>query len=1045
MRKLLSLIVMLVMSVAMLIAQNRTVTGTVISAEDGEPVIGASVIVVGTNLGTVTDIDGKFSLSVPQSAKTLRFSYVGMEPKDAPIKDKMSIQLGADDKILEDVVVTAMGVKRDRKALGYAVQDVKGEALVQAASTDVSSSLQGKVTGVQITSASGMPGASSRITIRGSRSLSQSGDNTPLYVVDGQPIASAADVSTGSSVTGSDMANRSLDIDPNDIESINILKGQAASALYGMRASNGVILITTKSGKGKTGKPQISYNTNLSFDRLAVTPKVQKEYSQGSGGNFAHNSSLAWGPKIADLPNDAKYGGNTDNSYTKASGMHQGMYYVPQLADAGLDPWVKPQTYDNIGDFFETGVTWTNHLSVGQSNDKGHMNFSLGNTHTDGIFPGTSMDRYNVHLAGATALSKQFELGYSANYVTSKINKQTGANDSAVNAVYNAPSSYNLKGIPSHKANDPYSQTNFRSLTFDNPYWAATNNTHMEKSQRFYGNAYLKYSTDFGTDHKHQLDIKYQLGNDSYTSHYNETWGYGHKGGTGEIELFHYTINELNSLATVNYMWKVNEDLNIGAMYGNEVVYRSRRYEDEYGAGFAMSGWNHMDNATTFSATEGTSKRLTVGNFINISADWKNMLFLNITGRADKVSSMPRGNRSFFYPSYSLGFIFTEIEALKNNVLTYGKIRASYAEVGEAGNYVDTYYTTPGFGGGFSSQTPVMYPFNGVNAYVPSTTYYDPNLKPQNTKSYEAGVDLGFFNGRIKVEYTYSRQNVKDQIFSVPMASTSGFSSKVTNAGKVHTDAHELTVGFIPVQTKDWEWTLDFNYSKIDNVVDELADGVESIFLGGFTEPQVRASAGDKFPVIYGTSFLRNEDGTYALDKNGLPQAADEKVIGAVSPDFQLGVSTSLTWKKLRLAAVLDWRQGGYMYAGTATMMDYYGVSQKSSDFRSADKFVNEFGGNELPGSMAYNYFNRLSNISEAFIKESSYLKLRELTLSYPVVDKRWMKLNLNLFARNILLWTPIEGFDPEVSQGNNNMAGGFERFSLPSTSTYGFGLTFNF
>ena len=452
-KKFTSVLLFLAMGIGVASAQDSKITGKVID-ENGEPVIGASIVVRGTTVGTVSDIDGNFTLEVPADGKHLMISYIGMRTQQVDIAPNVTVRLLNDTQNLDEVVVTAMGISKEKKALGYAVQDVKSEELTQAANTSLASAMQGKVSGVDIAPSSGMPGASSKITIRGSRSFT--GDNTPLYVVDGMPIASTADKDTGASVSGSDFANRAVDLDPNDIESINILKGQAASALYGMRAANGVIVITTKSGKGAAkGKPQVSFSTNLSFDKISTLPELQKEYAQGSGGVFNPNTSSVWGPKISELPNDATYGGNTDNAYTRQYGMQQGKYYVPQRANAGMDPWAVPQAYDNAKEFFNTGMSWSNSVNIRQAFDRGNYSFSLGNTTTDGIVPSTGMDRYNAKLSGTAQLHKNWQTGFSGNYVASKITKQTAANSGIMATVYGAPPSYDLAGIPSHIEGDP--------------------------------------------------------------------------------------------------------------------------------------------------------------------------------------------------------------------------------------------------------------------------------------------------------------------------------------------------------------------------------------------------------------------------------------------------------------------------------------------------------------------------------------------------------------------------------------------------------------
>ena len=989
-------------------------------------------------------------------------SFIGLESQEVKIQPVVKVILRSDSEQLDEVVVTAMGISREKKALAYAVQDVKGEELTQAASTSLSSALQGKVSGVDITPSSGMPGASSQIVIRGVRSFT--GDNTPLYVVDGMPISSASDIDTDSrntgSVAGADFANRAVDLDPNDIESINILKGQAASALYGMRASNGVIVITTKSGKNATkGKPNITFNTNLSFDKVSTLPEFQKEYAQGSGGVYSPYASTAWGPKIADLANDATYGGNTDNAYTQQYGKHEGMYYVPQRANAGLDPWAVPQAYDNAKEFFNTGVSWSNNVNVSQAFDKGNYSFSLGNSMSEGIIPNTGMDRYNVKLNAMANLTENWTTGFSGNFITSKIRKQSSGNEGVIATVYGAPSSYDFNGIPSHVDGDPYTQNNYRSSTFNNAYWATENNSFIERSQRFFGNAYVQYKSNFGTDN-HTLTAKYQLGADAYSTIYSDNYGYGDSYyPTGYSRQDDYQITEMNSLLTVTYDWKINADFDFSLMYGNEWVDKTTRVTTAQGYNFNFPGWNNIGNATTFQAGQSTTKKRTVGNFGNLSLSWKNMLYLNATVRNDVVSSMPRGNRSFTYPSVSLGWIFTELPFLKaNQVLTFGKIRGSYAEVGMAGEYIENLYVTPAYGGGFSAGTPIQYPFGSVTSYVPYYRIYDPNLKPQNTKSYEIGLDLAFWHGLVSLNYTYSRQNVKDQIFAVPLSTSTGYSEMVTNGGAIHTNAHEITLTVNPVNKKNVYWDFGFNFSKIDNYVDKLADGVESIMLGGFVTPQVRASIGDKFPVIYGTSYLRNDEGEIVVDENGLPQAGAPGVIGKISPDFRLGFNTTLELYKFRLSAVFDWKQGGQMYCGTMGVLDYYGVTQRSADYRNKSEFLFEkpavkqnadgtYSPNDITikGENAYDYFNAMNSIDEASVHDNSFIKLREISLSYPVLDKKFLHITANVFARNILIWSELPGLDPEATLGNNNMAGAFERFSLPGSSSYGFGLTFKF
>ena len=1054
MKKFTFILLCLVIGISTVVAQNTKVAGSVISADDGLPVIGASIVVKGTMVGTVTDYDGNFTLEVPSNGKVLIVSYVGMLTQEVPVSPNVRVVLKSDTQNLDEVVVTAMGISKEKKALGYAVQDVKGEKLTQAANSNLAGALQGKVSGLDIKPSSGMPGASSQITIRGARSFS--GDNTPLYVIDGMPVTSTPDVDTdlqnNGSVSGADFANRAVDIDPNDIESINILKGQAASALYGIRASNGVIVITTKSGKGLAkGKPQISFSSNLSFDVIGRLPEFQKTYAQGASGKYSPTNSLSWGPKITDLPNDPTYGGNTSNAYTKEYGNHEGMYYQPQRAAAGLDPWTTPQAYDNAKDFFDTGVTWSNSINVAQALDKSSYSVSLGNTHQDGIIPSTGMDRYNVKVSAETKLHDNWTTGFIGNYITTAIDKAVTSGNGLLRTVYSAPPNYDLAGIPSHIAGDPYTQNSFRGA-FDQAYWAMDNNKFTENTNRFFGNAYANYKTKFGTT-DHTLNVRYMFGVDSYTTDYVDSYGYGSNtgGGKGQIENYGWTNATYNSLLTINYDWNINEDWGLNVVAGNEVIQSNRGKYYEYGTGYNFPGWNHIDNATTQSTSSEHWKKRTVGFFGNVSASYKNMLYLTVTGRQDYVSSMPRGNRAFFYPSVSAGFILTELDALKNDVVNHAKIRASYAEVGQAGDFRENFYSVPTYGGGFYSLTPILYPINGSNGYTPYYKIYDPNLKPQNTRSYELGTDLSFFDNLVTLNYTFSRQNVKDQIFDVPLASSTGAGKLVTNGGKLHTNVHEITLSFNPIRTRDINWDFSFNWTKMDNYVDELAPGVENISLGGYVTPQVRAAAGEKYPVIYGVGYKRDANGNRLVDENGLPIAGEAQVIGKVSPDFIMGFNTTLRLWDCTISAVLDWKQGGQMYSRTSGLADYYGVSKRTEnregtiifDGYKEDGTKNDIG---ITGANAQQeYYSILNNIDESSIYDNSFIKLREVAVSYPVFKSNWMQVTLNVFARNVLIWAQVPDLDPEASQGNNNMSGAFEDYSMPQTASYGFGVNVKF
>ncbi len=1052
-KKLMLILSCLFLSIGFITAQTTRVTGVVVD-DMGEPVIGASVVVKGTTVGVATDIDGKFSINVPEGKTTLVFALVGLKATEQAVSSNMRVIMSEDSKILDEIVVTAMGISREKKAVGYASQSLSTEDLIQGANSSLAGALQGKVSGVQITPSSGMPGSSSQFVIRGARSFT--GNNTPLYIVDGMPISSTSDVDTevqnNGSVSGTDYANRAVDIDPSDIASIEILKGQAASALYGIRASNGVVVITTKSGKGlEKGKINMSFSSNLSFDVLSRYPQLQQKYAQGSGGAYVPNSSMSWGPLISELPNDPTYGGNTSNAYTNnGANLKPGQFYVPQRAAGLQDGWATPGTYNNVKEFFDTGVTWNNSFNMAQALDKTTYSLSFGSSTQDGIVPSTGMDRYSVKVGAETALSTQWTAGFVGTYVNTSITKAPGANDGLVATVFNAPVSYDLAGIPSYKGTNIYTQNNYRGGSFVNPYWFTENNEFKEKTSRFYGNTYVGFSTKLNSTDK-KLNVKYQAGTDAYTTNYVDSWGYGNKGSAnnGQMENYKWSVVNFNSLLTAVFDWNINEDWAFNALLGNEVIHQSKEYTYQFGQNYTFAGWNNISNAASFSTLYRNYSRRTVGFFGNASASYKNMLYLGVTGREDIVSYMPRNNRSFFYPSVTGSFILTELDGVKSSFLDFAKVRAAYAEVGQAADeYQANYFYTPTYGGGFYQFTPVSYPLNGVNAFTPNYKVYDPKLKPQNTQSYEFGFDTKFINGLFELNYTFSRQNVKDQIFEVPLAGSTGTSSMITNAGKIHTNVHEATLIVNPIRTRNINWSFGFNFAKIDNYVDELAPGVESISLGGFVTPQVRASVGDKFPVIYGSDYKRDDQGRLVVDEDGLPMKGEDAVIGKVSPDFNLGFNTSIMINRVRVAAVFDWKCGGQMYHGSNGLLDFYGMSKATEDRDTpiiVDGVTEDGQINTTPAASAQKYYEALNSIDASSVYDNSFIKLREVSLSYNAYKNKWIDVTVNAFARNILIWTELDNFDPEASQGNNNMSGAFERFSLPQTSSYGFGFSLKF
>jgi len=1045
----------LFLSIGMAVAQTQ-VTGTVVSGEDGEPIVGASVKVSGTKTGTITDVDGKFALNVPEGTK-LVVTYLGMLPKtvNASVSGAMKIKLDPDNKVLDEVVVTAMGITREKKALGYASQVLDAKDLNTSGTSSLASAMQGKLTGVDIRTSSGAPGASAQIVIRGARSFD--GNNTPLYVVDGMPISSTPDFSTKESVSGADNASRTIDLNPDDIESINVLKGQAASALYGIRASNGVILITTKRGSKGSTKPVITFSTDLSAQTLSRKFEHQDVYAQGTTlSKYNPNTSMSWGPKIADLANDATYGGNTNNKYTNGDlTSHAGMYYNPKYAAAGLSGWATPQTHDNVGDFFKTGFTQNSTFNISQRKNDVSYSFSVSDTYQKGVIPSTGMTRTGARGAVDWKVNDQWKTGFSANYSSVKIKSAPGANSGIVNVVYSAPTEYDLKGTPYHKPGDPTSQILFRATNFNNPYWWADNDEYSQHTNRVFGNAYAEFSPKLNWGKNYKIVFREQAGIDMYTSNNSEIAEVGSAKNTkGEVENIGTQNNIFNNLLTANFTakWGANEEWDFGFVLGNEFNHQYRRKWDYDGTGLAFYGQPTIGNTSSMDAhSDYHIQERTVGVFGQMSLSWMDMLFLTVTGRNDVVSTMPRGNRSFFYPSVSLGWIFTELPALKeNHVLSYGKLRLSYAQVGQAGQFYNNYMYVPSYTGGMYVYTPISYPLGGAKGYAPYYVKFDENLKPQNTSNWETGIDLGLFKNRVRVEYTLSYQDVRNQIFDVPTAGTTGYQALRTNAGQMTTLSHELSVNASVIDHANYGLDLGVNFTKITNKVKKLADGVESIMLGGFVEPQVRAQAGYTYPNIYGKAFKRTEDGQLLLNANGLPQGTAASVnLGECTPDFNMGFNLRAHYKQLSLSATMDWQKGGCMYNGTLLTMNYFGASKASLPYHEGTMVaegINEATGQKNTVQVSkQQYYMAYNDVTEAGIFDTSFLKLRDVTLSYQFPKFAGINLSVYGFARNILLWAKLPGLDPESSQGNGNMSGYFERYSIPNSSSFGGGFKIAF
>ncbi|MFD2513737.1 SusC/RagA family TonB-linked outer membrane protein [Pontibacter locisalis] len=1051
---LLTLILAILLSIEGFSQGTTTVTGKVIDQETGQPLPGVAVLVKGTNIGTTTGAQGEFSLNVPAPAatKSLVFRYIGYTNIERTIGNQSIIDVGLvlDTKQLSEVVVTAFGVEREQKALSYSVQQIEGDKLNRANQPNVTNAIQGKVAGVIVRQSSGLPGSSATITIRGNRSFT--GNNQPLYVIDGMPIESNASFATG--VSGTDASSRALDINPNDIESISVLKGGAAAALYGVRASNGVVVITTKKGKGLDAGRKgatVSLASDYSYDEVSILPDLQDEFAQGSGGVYNNTTSLSWGPRISTL-----------GTITNAIG-----------------ETVPAQVYDNVEPFFETGHTFTNAVTVANNGDFGNYAVTVGYTDQEGIIPTTGMERFNGKVAGDLKVAPKVTLGVSANFSDVHVDKVPGGSNlsNPLFTLYAAPRTFDLFGLPFADPNNPFKQISYRS-GFDNPRWAIANNVFFEDTRRFIGSANAIYKpTDW-------ISISYRLGNDFFITDGQEIYelGSGFTGGRttipsgGQINDYSFTQTQINSNLSASFVRDITEDINVNLLIGNEIYDIRSRLLNNLGQGIQLGGLKNIGNTTVQTTAETISRRRVAGFYANLEVGYKNYLFLNGSARQDYVSNLARGNRDFFYPSIGVGFVFTDAFGIDNDWLDFGKIRASYAEVGQAPDaafITRNTFIAGGAGSGFLNDG-VSFPFRGVSGRTLENTLNSPELRPQNTKTIEFGGDFRFFANRLVFDYTYYIQNTTDQIFTVPISPAAGFQFERRNAGELETTGHELIATVIPVRNENFQWTFTTNYTSYDNEVIELAPGVENIFLGGFVTPNIRAEAGAAYPIIFGSSYVRDDAGNIVVDSRqtvngtanpyyGMPLVGEFKNIGNVQPDFEMSFINGIDYKGFGLSAQLDWRKGGNMYAGNTRLLKLYGMDEITEDrlspvviggtkgFVDADGNLVVEGNNDIEIIRGQTFWqDRMDAITESNVYSTSFVRLREVALSYSLpnslLDRTpFRTASLFVTGRNLFLISDYPNFDPETNVGGSGNFQGLEYVSLPQTRSYGLGLKVSF
>ena len=913
--------------------QTKTISGTVTSSVEGEGTIpGVSISVPGTTIGTITGADGKYSIAVPQTAATLLFTYIGMKKQEIAIvnQDVMDVVMEPDILGLEEVVVTALGISREKKALGYAVSDVKSDEIQYSKTTNVMNSLSGKVAGVRINSSTGAVGASTFIEIRGSSSLTR--NNQPLYVVDGVPLISTI-VGSADGVDGVAHKDSNIDINPDDIETISVLKGGAATALYGLRASTGAIVITTK--KGKAGKTEVNFGSSVTIENVSQTPVLQNTYSQGSSGTWARFSSTSWGAPVSDLrytqnpaalPADSRY---TDMADYIAKWDPNG-YIVPVTSTYATGDVIK--TIDQYA-FFQTGTTFNNNLNISGGTDKSTVFLSLGNSTSEGVIPNNTFNKTNAKISVDHQFAKQVTVGSNFNFVYTTANKiQQGSNTSGVmlGLVRTPPTFDNAYGYIFPDG----TQRTYRGGTgYDNPFWTANKNSYDEKTSRLFGDIHAAYiPTDW-------LKFSYRFGLDWFTNSYKDYFAiFSRNAPAGKVTTANSINRDINSdlLMTLH---KSFGDLDASLTIGNNLYASFYNQIRSQANGLILIDFPNMNNTTDNRGYETTNQKRTAAIFGALSLSYKNMVYVDGTLRGETSTTLPEGDNSFYYPSGSIGFIFTELAPLKGNtILPYGKLRASYAVTAQdAALYAtDNYYYSGYFLDGWTSPDGLLFPFNGILGYSYTDQLGNISLKPEKMKTFEVGAELKMVNNRLSLDVAYFINRNEDLLMSVPISSSTGYGTKYMNAGKMKTTGLEIMAGSDIIKLKSgFNWNLSINWSNPKTMVEELAPGVDNLFLGGFTGSQIRAVDGQAYRSVYATVWARDENGNMLINPSGTfkgyPVAKGEmEYIADVQEQWRMGIVNTFAFKGITLSGVFEIKEGGNMWNGTKGALDYFGTSDGS-------------------------------------------------------------------------------------------------------------------
>ncbi len=1073
----------------------QRISGTILDADTDEALIGVSIAVKNTNRGTVTDATGSFKLDA-QSGEQLVVSYVGYQTQEVAVGagTALTIKLSAQNQ-LNEVVVTALGLSKAKKSLGYAVQEVSGANLDKARETNILSALSGKVAGVTIVGNPSGIGSSARVTIRGERSLNIN-RNQPLFVVDGVPISNEFRGSSGSNYQDADYGNGAGFVNPDDVESITVLKGASAAALYGSRANNGVILITTKSGKGTKGIG-VTINSTVSFENVLRLPDYQNVYGQGLGGVFefkdgngggaADGVDESWGPKMEgqllpqfDSPTSNGFrGGDVGNLFPSIGPVNLNA----QLAARGtINATPLSPRPDNIRDFFETGVTQTHNVSLAGSNEKSDFRLSYTWLDQTGTVPNTDLKRNTIAFAGGYNLSPKLKVRTSINYLNNKSDNRPNLSYGTENIMYlfncwlgrganvAAMRDYWMAG------REGLNQFNFNYNYHDNPYFGLYENTNGQSIDRIFGNVALTY------DFTNELSLMVRSGTDVSNELRTRRRAYStQRFQRGSYREERVGFTEINTDFLLNYKKALSEKLDLNVGVGGNAMRQTGRFSDVIAPELAVPGIYTLGNSRValqnLSNVPYTQKRIN-SLYATAQVGFSNYLYLDLSARNDWSSTLPSDSRSYLYYAANVSAVLSDALKIKSDVLSFAKVRFGVAQVG---NDTDPYQLIAVY----NAQTAVQ----GQPSYSESSTLVNPSLKPEISTSIETGLDVRFFNNRIGLDLTYYNTESRNQLLPLALSNTTGYASRFINAGLIRNNGVEVTLNITPVKTRNFSWDVAFNFSANRSKVIELyTDPVSGQEVTNYVMASryvnVEARVGEQMGDMYGIGFQR-----VSADKNspyydatgqfvgqivysqGKPVATASLVkLGNYNPDWLGGISNTFTFKGVTLGVLFDIRSGGEVYSHTQTVGREGGQIIETLEGRADGYDLNVTGNGVIGEGVVQNADGTFSandvklsarewhtsytlgrRLIEGVIYDASFVKLREARIGYTFPNRMWGKapirdLSISVVGRNLALWTKVPHIDPETSStSGGTVIPGVESVALPSTRSWGFNLNCRF